>query len=328
MPKAGSPAYLARRYSYPGWLASSLVKWLGEEEAETFCHNSHLVPPVTILANTHKTSVNSLAERFRDEGVDSMSVCSLLRSDDGTPRNDEGGSLLGDFLAIRNTGDISKLSAFCDGLFIVMDPGAIFAVSAMDLKPGQTIIDLCAAPGGKSFASACKMCNTGRVLAFDIHPHRTSLISDMQRRLGLTCITPQTKDATVHDPRLDASADAVLLDAPCSGFGTIRKRPEIKYNRTPQDITALAEKQRQMLSIGAKYVKPGGVLVYSTCTVAREENIGNIRWFLHHHPFEMRPLNMHQYREIRFVEEDNCVQILPGPANDGFFVAAMVKNSL
>jgi len=163
------------------------------------------------------------------------------------------------------------------------------------------------------------------VYAFDIHHHRTGLISDTARRLGLTCITTQVKDATIHDPALDSTVDAVLLDAPCSGFGTIRKRPEIKYNRAVADIHALAEKQRQMLSVGAQYVKPGGVLVYSTCTVAREENIDNIRWFLQHHPFKMRPLHLSQPGGIRFIEEDNCIQILPGAANDGFFVAAMEK---
>jgi len=327
MPEPGSHAYLARRYSYPGWLAAKLVKWLGEEEAGHFCQNSHLPPPVTIFVNTHKTSASALAETLMGSD-DSLSTCTEPIEKTAETSMCHESRPLGGFLTIRNTGDISQLPAFRDGHFFVMDPGANFAVTAMDIKPGRTVIDLCAAPGGKSFAAACYMGNTGRVRAFDVHPHRTSLIKETIKRLGLTCITPGTKDATTHDPALDATADAVLLDAPCSGFGTIRKRPEIKYNRSPQDIAALAEKQRQMLTIGAKYVKPGGVLVYSTCTVAREENIDNIRWFLQHHPFKMRRQVTPQPHEMRFIEEDSCIQILPGPANDGFFIAAMVRDGL
>jgi len=320
MPSLGSTEYLARRYSYPTWLAAKLVKWLGAEEAEYFSNSSHQSPPVTIYTNTHKTTTSALIEKLRNEGIECSPVIQELTQDDKHMN-----SPLHDFLNIRNTGDISKLAAFRDGLFIVMDPGAIFAVTAMGLTPGQTVIDLCAAPGGKSFAAACHMGNTGRVRAFDIHPHRTSLISETIKRLGLTCITPETMDATTHNPSLDATAEAVLLDVPCSGFGTIRKRPEVKYNRVPQDIAELAKKQRQMLSIGAKYVKSGGVLVYSTCTVARDENIENVRWFLLHHQFKMRPLHLPESCGIRYIEEDGCVQILPGPANDGFFIAAMEK---
>ena len=309
MPGINDPAYLARRYSYPGWLAAKLVEWLGTDEAQHFCQNSHLPPPVTIFTNIGKITTDALAARLLEEGVDCSSV--------------------GDnFLMLRNAGDMTQLSTFQEGLFFVMDPGAIWAVAAMQLNPGQTVIDLCAAPGGKSFTAACLMGNTGHVRAFDIHPHRTALIRESIRRLGLTCINPETKDATVHDPNLDATADAVLLDAPCSGFGTIRKRPEIKYNRKASDISLLAEKQRQMLSIGAKYVKPGGILVYSTCTVAREENIDNIRWFLQNHPFEVRPPEIPAHSDMRFIQEDGSLQILPGPVNDGFFIAAMVNINL
>jgi len=313
MLESGSPEYLARRYSYPRWLAKSLVKWLGAEEADIFCQNSHMPPPVTIYTNTYKTTPTALAEALQQEGVE----CAPLGDDNNSP--------LADFLTIRNSGDIAKLVAFNAGQFIVMDPGAIFAVEAMGLTPGQTVLDLCAAPGGKSIATACYMGNTGRVRAFDIHPHRAGLIRETVKRLGLNCITPEVQDATTHNPALDATADAVLLDAPCSGIGTIRKRPEIKYNRTKADITDLAQKQRQMLTIGAKYVKPGGVLVYSTCTVAREENIDNIHWFLQNHPFKMRPLSLPESCNMKVIEEDGTIQILPGPTNDGFFICAMIN---
>ena len=305
LPDCGSADYLSRRYSYPSWLADALVKWLGTDEANKFCENSHLPPPVTVFVNTLKTTQDGLHKRLRAEGLDS--------------------TFLGDeFLILHQAGDISGLPAFKEGLFFVMDPGAIWAVKALALKPGQTVIDLCAAPGGKSFAAACQMGDTGQINAFDIHPHRVSLIHESIKRLGLTSIQTNTKDATTYDTAFDSIADAVLIDAPCTGFGTISKRPEIKYNRSPQDIETLAEVQKQMLSTGARYVKKGGILVYSTCTVAREENIENIRWFLNDHPFKLcQPLLPPP--DISFLLEDNCLQIMPGMSNDGFFITSMIK---
>ncbi|MCL2361922.1 MAG: 16S rRNA (cytosine(967)-C(5))-methyltransferase RsmB [Defluviitaleaceae bacterium] len=294
------------RYSYPKWLAGSLAKWLGPDETRFFCENSHMVPPVTVFPNTIKTTQAGLVERLQSEGVES------------TPLGD-------DFIVLRKSGDITNLQAYQDGLFFVMDPGALWAIKAMDLKSGFTVMDLCAAPGGKSFATACYMGNTGRIMAFDLHPHRTTLINQARKNMGLTCIHPETRDALEYDQNLHSIADVVLLDAPCTGFGTIRKRPEIKYNRNFEDITALAEKQRQLLSVAAKYVKLGGVLVYSTCTVAREENIDNVRWFLQNHPFIMRRQN--PPTDMGHLYEEDCLQILPGPTNDGFFIAAMVRNT-
>ena len=302
-PKHGSPDYLASRYSYPSWLAASLIKWLGAEEALHFCEVSHTPPPVTVFPNTIKITQADLVARLEEEGV----MCTPLTND---------------FIMVRNMGDIAKLKTFQQGLFFVMDPGAMWAICALGLTPGQTVIDLCAAPGGKSFAAACAMNDTGLVRAFDVHPHRTGLVRETMKRMGITCVKPETKDAMNLDPKLLESADAVLLDAPCTGFGTIRKRPEIKYNRHPRDISDLAKKQREMLTIAAKYVKPGGKLVYSTCTVAREENIENIQWFLQKHPFTMRPAIIPDTRHI--IEEDTLL-LLPDTTNDCFFIAAMEK---
>jgi len=291
------------------WLAKDLVRWLGAEEAKKFCHNSHLPPPVTVFANTYKLSRDLLLDRLQAEGVNSI------------PIGD-------DFLILRHTGDIAKLPAFQEGLFFVMDPGAIWAVRAMNPKPDQVVIDLCAAPGGKSFSAACFMENSGQVYAFDIHQHRVGLIQESALRLGLNCITAEVKDATNYTHSLQSIADTVIIDAPCSGFGTIRKRPEIKYNRSATDISQLVKTQREMLTTGAKYVKPNGTLVYSTCTVAREENIDNIRWFLQRNPqFKLLRPTLPQAEDIRYILEDDCLQILPGPCNDGFFIATIVQQA-
>jgi len=283
---------IALRFSYPPWLVNKLVKWLGAKGAVEFCENSHKPAPVTVLTNTYKTTPDELAQILAKDGVDV------------TPVNFNT-------FALRHTGDITRLAAFTDGLFIVIDPGAMAAVNALDAKPGQTILDLCAAPGGKSFAAAFQMQNIGRILAADIHAHKINLLRQTQKRLGLSIIETAVQDALQFDPTLARlQADAVLLDAPCSGIGTIRKHPEIKYTRSPEDILILAQKQATMLANAAKYVKPGGNLVYCTCTVAKEENADIIEKFAAAHP---------NFTIL------SAAQTLPGEATDGFFTAKIQR---
>ena len=284
------------KYSYPKWLMEKLKLWLGEAGAQSFYENSHQPPPLIIIANTYKTTASDLALLLQKEEIDASPL-------DGDPNSP--------FLILRQAGDITRLASFKDGLFSVMDPGAMHAVTALNPQPGQTIIDVCAAPGGKSFAMAALMKNSGKILSYDIHPHRVELINQTRKRLGLSAVTPLVKDATVFDPALEASADAVLLDAPCSGFGTIRKHPEIKYTRTLQDIKDLTALQKQMLDTAEKYVKTGGKLVYCTCTVTQEENGDNIKQFLETHP------------HFTLVSEE---QIMPSATSDAFYIAEMVKS--
>ena len=283
------------KYSYPTWLWDKLKQWLGEEGARSFCENSHKPPPVIVLTNTCKISQSDLAAQFEAEGIDA------------TPLEDSAHP----FFILRRVGDITGLASFKAGLFYVLDPGTVHAVDAMAAQPGQTILDLCAAPGGKSFAMAIAMQNDGKILSYDIHPHRVELINQTRKRLGLSIVAPAVKDATVFDPQLAGTADAVLLDVPCSGLGTIRKHPEIKYTRSAQDIAELVVLQRKMLAVAAKYVKPGGRLVYCTCTVSAEENSDNIDHFLRTHP---------NYMLI------DAQQIMPQATSDGFYVAALLHS--
>ena len=294
--KIKSPAL---KYSYPKWLLEKLNMWLGETDAQNFCENSHQPPPLIIVANTYKTTTENLLQTLANEEIDGEPLPGLGPDGAHSP-----------FIILRQAGDITRLTSFKEGLFSVMDPGAMLAVDAIDPQPGQTIIDLCAAPGGKSFATAARMQNQGQVLSYDIYPHRIELINQTRKRLGLSIVTPQVKDATAFDPTLEASADAVLLDAPCSGFGTIRKHPEIKYNRSPKDIADLAATQKVMLDTAARYVKPGGKLVYCTCTVTKEENDDNVKYFLENHP-------NYTLTEAK--------QILPSSTSDAFYIAAFVR---
>ena len=277
--------YLSLRYSFPLWLVKLLIDRMGEG-AEDFCIESHVPPPVTVSVNPLKTSREALAADLGASGIR------------------YGKSSRSDFcLHLKHVSDITSLDVYRKGHFFVIDEGAYLAAHALSAKPGQNIIDLCAAPGGKSFALAGMMENIGQIISCDIHPHKIRLMASTAKRLGITCINTEERDASIVNPVWDEWADAVLLDVPCSGLGVIRKKPDIKYTKTYKDVTAMAELQRKLLSAAESYVKPGGILVYSTCTVTREENEDNVRWFLDKFPFSLE-------------EERNL---------SGFFIARMVR---
>ena len=293
------PESLALLYSFPVWLVKELQDWLGQDEAHEFIKLSHKPPVMTVYTNTTRTGSESLTERLLSAGVVVTETVPAAKDSGDLP-----------FLTLSRTGDIANLAAFKAGHFFVMDPGGAAAVKALCPMPGQTVYDLAAAPGGKSFAIACLMENRGVVKAFDIHPHRVELIRSSKRRLGLDIVEPMTNDLLSPNPALEETADAVLLDAPCSGLGTIRKHPETKYNRSTEDIENLSKQQKAMLASAAKYVKPGGKLVYCTCTVAPMENDMVADEFAQSHPgFTL----------------DSKRLIPPGEENDGFFIATFSK---
>ena len=285
--------YLSLKYSFPLWLALALIDWMGEQGAEEFCAQSHKPPSVTVCANPLKTSRDILAAKLEALGVECVKS-----------------TLTDSCLHLKKVSDITSTEIYKQGHFFVIDEGAYLA--AYTLSPGQhkgqNIIDLCAAPGGKSFVCAGQMNNTGQIISCDIHPHKIRLMEDMAHRLGMDCIKVQKRDASVINPEWKEWADAVILDPPCSGFGVIRKKPDVKYTKTMEDVRSLAKFQQLLLSVAAAYVKPGGVLVYSTCTITREENQDNVRWFLNNFPFA--------------VEEPNLPLL---PKDSGFFVVRLKK---
>jgi 16S rRNA (cytosine967-C5)-methyltransferase len=182
----------------------------------------------------------------------------------------------------------------------------------LDPQPDETVIDVCAAPGGKSLAIAEKMKNRGVVTAWDIYKRKLSIIDKEAQRLGITCIATRTWDATRVDSSLLEKADRVLVDAPCSGLGVVRRKPEIKYKKRSSDIDELPRKQLAILSASSKYLKPGGILLYSTCTISPYENQQVVKEFLKKNP------------SFSKLEE---LQLLPNVNNtDGFFICKMKKD--
>ena len=224
-------------------------------------------------------------------------------------------------LTLTGTGDLEKLDAFRFGLIYIQDAAARLAVEAAAPQSGSRVLDCCAAPGGKSFAAAIAMKNRGEVLSCDIHPHKIGLIEAGRDRLGLTCITAREQNARNCVKDWEAAFDLVLADVPCSGLGIIRKKPDIRF-KDPEQLDGLPTVQQSILDNISQYVCPGGILLYSTCTLRRKENEDTVHKFLAAHP---------DYALEAFV--------LPGPAGacktgmvtlwpqihgtDGFFIAKL-----
>lgn len=205
----------------------------------------------------------------------------------------------------------------------------MLAALAMEVKPGMQVLDACAAPGGKSCLMSEIMRGAGRVYAWDLHAHRVELIRAAARRLGLENIRPQARDARVKNESLLGAMDAVLVDAPCSGLGVMGDKPDIRYRLKEADVAALLPVQRDLLETCSAYVRPGGRLVYATCTILPEENVEQVKSFLLRHP-EFAPDGEMQHlpQSLKTQVREGMLQILPGQEElDGFFIARLVRKA-
>ena len=224
------------------------------------------------------------------------------------------------------TGNLEKLPSFLEGLFYVQDPASRLSVRCARLpkEGGIRLLDCCSAPGGKSFAAAIAMGGRGQIRSCDIHPHKIALIENGARRLGLTNIRAGVQDASVFNPEWEDAFDVVLADVPCSGLGIIRKKPDIRY-RNLKETEGLPALQGAILSNQASYVKKGGVLMYSTCTILKRENEQVVEAFLEAHPdFSTEPLCL---PEVFPKNENGMLTLLPGQYDtDGFFICRLRRN--
>lgn len=260
--------YLAVMESHPQWMVRRWVERLGEEETEKFLKANNERPPVTVRVQNGKASADSLLEEFTTLGAEG-----------------ERSPLLPNYLRLRRLSDIASIPSFRDGGFIVQDDGIGLITALTGAQPGMRVIDLCAAPGGKSIAMAEMMENRGEILALDKYEAKLKLLAENVQRSGFSIIQPTVGDARKISLE---PADVVLADVPCSGFGVLRRKPEIKWKREPGDLPELARLQSDILENAARLVKPGGILVYGTCTVEPEENEGIVQAFLNRHPeFEL-----------------------------------------
>lgn len=291
-------------YSAPLELVKFLKYHYGENNAEAILKASVEPKEITIRVNTLKITEDDLIEKLNK---------SSIKAEKATLKN---------ALTIFTKGAVYELEEYKQGLFYVEDISSQLCVSELDLKENYKLIDVCSAPGGKSFTASQYMNNTGVIYSCDIHPHRVELIKSGVERLGLKNIKPTLSDATVFNDEF-TDADAVLCDVPCSGLGIIGKKPEIKY-KSLDDTKELIPIQKQILCTASQYVKSGGVLVYSTCSVNPNENRKVCDWFLKENP-DFKSVKVAPKIE-RCIDEGDYLTLTPHINNcDGFFIAKFIK---
>ena len=304
------PDSLAIRYSHPQELVDLLAESVGQDRLESVLAANNGAPDTVIQVNTRKTTARDLMERLEKEGVSA-------RAHGWMP----------DCLVLSGTGSLEKLSPFREGLFYVQDAAARLCVRCAELPsaPEIRVLDCCAAPGGKSFAAAMEMDGRGTIVSCDVYEHKVRLIRLGAERLGLENIRPELQDASQPRPEWVESMDVVLADVPCSGYGIIRKKPDIRY-KDIHETEKLPELQEKILLQQAEYVKPGGTLLYSTCTVLRRENEEVVASFLDRRPdFERVPLRL---PEGFPPNTTGMLTLLPGEYDtDGFFICRMRRKA-
>lgn len=296
-------------YSCPKWLVKILRGQYGEKLCEDILISSLGRPPIYARVNTAKTALDDLCKELKEENVTAFPY-----------------PFVDNCIEIKETGSIENLNAFKNGLFHIQDAASQLCCIMSGAKEGMRVIDVCAAPGGKSFTAA-QLVQEGRVFSFDIYDRKVNLISEGAKRLGLNNITAAKRDACEKDKFYEenlSGADLVMCDVPCSGFGIIRRKPDIKY-KDKNSIKELLPVQKTILDISSKMVKPGGLLMYSTCTLLREENGENVGRFLKENPeFDGVSLNLPKKMEHSIKENDYEFTLIPGKYNtDGFYFALL-----
>lgn len=303
------PVSYADRYSHPDELISLLKANLPKGKLEPMLIADNAAPRTVVQVNALRISAEELAERLNREHVSA-------RPHEWMP----------DCLVLSGTGSLEQLPAFREGLFYVQDPAAKLSVLCAGLpETGGNALDCCAAPGGKSFAAAIAMGGKGSIVSCDIYPHKTALIENGAARLGLTNITARQQDASQVVPEWVGAMDTVIADVPCSGLGIIRKKPDIRYKNLKEleDLPAL---QLKILETQASYVRPGGTLLYSTCTVLKRENEDVVSAFLAvHGEFTTEPLPL---PGVFSKNETGMLTLIPGEYDtDGFFICRLRRKA-
>ena len=302
------PVSFADKYSHPDALISLLKANLPKGTLEPMLIANNAAPETTVQVNTLRITMEELLQRLDAERVHArphgwMENC----------------------LVVSGTGSIENLPSFKEGLFYVQDPAAKLSVLCAKLPQEEIrLLDCCSAPGGKSFASAIAMGGKGSITSCDVHAHKIGIIENGAARLGLANITARQQDATAFVPEWEKAMDVVIADVPCSGLGIIRKKPDIRYKNL-EELKALPALQLAILENQSRYVKPGGVLIYSTCTVLKAENEEVVSAFLEKHKdYTLEPLEL---PDVFPKNETGMLTLIPGQYDtDGFFISRLRRN--
>ncbi|WP_330587601.1 16S rRNA (cytosine(967)-C(5))-methyltransferase RsmB [Anaerocolumna sedimenticola] len=298
-------------YSVPEWLVKHFLSQYDYALVKSMLEASFQDKKTIIRCNTNKIAVEDLKELLKQNNI---SV--------------EHGAYLSYALKIWDYNFLGQLDAFKKGYFQVQDESSMLVGAVSGAKKGDYVIDVCAAPGGKSLHLAELLKSTGQVDSRDVSEAKVNLITENILRTGYTNIKAKIADALIPDKESVEKADIVIADLPCSGLGVINKKPDIKYNMTREKQKALVKLQRDILSVVQQYVKKGGTLLYSTCTVNKEENINNVRWFTEHYDYKMESIDEFLPSSLLCdTSKEGYIQLLPGIHNmDGFFIAKLRRN--
>lgn len=313
-PEKDAVAHLAVLYSHPEWLVERYLKRFGFEECRQLLEANNQQARLSLRTNTLKTNRESLLHQLRERGVEAIP-----------------GELSPDAIIVEQGGDPTSWPEWPEGLLIAQDEAAQLVARYAAPTPGSTVVDLAAAPGGKTTHLGQLMENRGRILAYDVAPGRLKLIEENASRLGIGIIETRAGDAREIAPGLAQELKAgapsvVLLDAPCSGTGTLRRRPDARWRRTPDQLREMVQLQRELLDSAANLVSPGGVLVYSTCSIEPEENEVQVLGWLERHPeWNLDPAARSEFGIA--VNDGGWLATLPHRhGTDGMFAARLVRD--
>lgn len=305
--------YLSVFYSHPKWMVKKFMKDYGREFTESLIKANNEIPPFTIRCNNLKINKTELISILSGENIEYAE-----------------GSYNPEAIHIRRTSSIEGKSSFKKGYYQVQDESSMLVAHITDPKPGETILDMCSAPGGKTAHMAELMGNKGLILARDIYEYKLKLVEENCIRLGIGIVRTELHNAMDMDPDSFERFDKVLLDAPCSGLGVMRRKTDLRWQKEPEDLKKLVSLQKGMLKTASNYVKPGGKLLYSTCTINKEENIDAVRDFLRNNDqFRLESL-ADRIPENLLCESayEGYLELYPNiHKTDGFFIANMRKRN-
>lgn len=303
---------ISKTQSMPIWIIQELLKDKTIQEVEQICKNSNLKPKISIRVNTLKISNREIQNKLKEKNI-----------------NFEQG-ILEDFIILDKVKDIENMEMFKCGLFTVQDEAAGLAAIVLNPNDGENVLDACSSPGGKTTYLAQIMNNKGKIEAWDIYEHRTKLVEQNAKRLGIDIIDTNIKDATIFDEKYLEKFDKILLDVPCLGIGVLKRKPDIKWRKNKEDVEKIAFIQEQILNTCSKYIKVGGSLLYSTCSILKSENQEVIESFLKEHPnFEIDKIKTDNIEYFsKYMQKIGYIEVLPNEITDGFFICKITKKHI
>lgn len=307
--KKNKTKYLATYYSFPEWIIDIFMMRAKAKGAEAMCKYFNAPSALWIRTNTLKTTRDDLVKSLEDEGIETIL----------SKKTDEG-------ILLKNSGSIRDLTSFNKGEFLVQDESSMLVAHALSPKKNERILDVCAAPGGKTTHIAALMENQGELIACEVQKHRLGLIKENAKKLGIEIIAPKLLDARHLPDKWQASFDRVLVDAPCSGLGVLNRRADARLRKHRYQIGELVKIQEKILDEAARVLKTGGILVYSTCTITKEENEKQVEAFLKRHPdFSLDEDLAKALPNVSGIK-GGMKQFLPHlDGVDGFFIARFIK---